>query len=115
MIKFTEEQLVKLPKWAKEKIKRLQHEIDALNEDLLAYTDNPETKVSYDTLNTGKGTYTRHNLPSNATIEFHVGNSKFESISAQATLDGNVRISANGRRLLVLPSAANSIYVQTDW
>jgi len=107
-MKYTPEQLNKLPKWAQEEIKVLEMRVSELTKKIDEYKGKEETN-----------TYIRDGLskiplPNNSSVEFQVGKGKQNKVVVYVNRDGFVDVNTDsriGQTTVIMPRAANSFFV----
>lgn len=99
----------KLPKWAQERIRRLEAERDAaLRERDRAYGQNPGTDTAV-----VRGTDEALTLPKGANVRFTLDGGQYIDVRVATDHDGRPAIQVMGNdRIAVKPSASNVVFVR---
>ena len=106
---MTQEQLSKLPKWAKDEINRLTIDNSSLKNKLEQFEGKQETNVF---ISDG---IDKKPLPLNASIDFCLGERNLNRVSVYITRSGQVNIqtdSRSGKEMVLVPQAANSFNIK---
>jgi len=106
---YTEEQLLKLPKWAQQEIKTLEQNLASANKTIAMYDGTEETNTYINNFLSVKP------LPKNASIEFKIGERQENTVRVRVvdnkTIDVNTD-SRTGGTLSIKPRATNSFHIQ---
>jgi hypothetical protein len=103
-IRFTDEEIAKLPKWAQSKVSAMNADLDSANKELdsLIPAGDKESPVVL-----WLGFDQKIPLPQD-TILFRLGKHEEIAVNLQKS-DGIFKVSSNGGRLVVKPSSSNVI------
>ena len=106
---YTEEQLLKLPKWAQQEIKCLTQNLEYAKKQIAMYNGTEETNTYI------REGMDRKPLPKSASVEFKIGerqeNTTTVRIVNNKTIDVNTD-SRSGGTLVIKPRSANSFYIE---
>lgn len=107
-MKYTKEQLEKLPKWAQSEIRSLEIYKKSLEQRIMEFEGKSETNTYL------RDGLDRMPLQNNACIEFQTGDKKQNTATFYIRHDGNIDVNTHsglGYTMVIIPRAANSFYI----